>query len=192
MKTLILKCLCFTLFKSCLWLQLVFARHQNCFGFLLKLKICLCFQNKCLCGKRTKHCKFFSQQEYFHWLDLVSHFCRENFVLTLTRTHTHTHIWMSMYFSLNSGYVTYSRGTCPGHAWSIQLGLYVASTSLLWNKPSVSKYFLLPSPPVTLKPGVSSAVYKYIEVFFWYIKQKYIVCLHCCFHIKSFEVMNIF
>lgn len=164
MKTLILKGLCFILFKSCLWLQLVFPCHQNCFGFLLKLKICLCFQNKRLCGKRTKHCQFFSQQEYFHWLDLVSHFRRENFILTHTRAHTH--IWMFMYFALNSGYVTYFCGTCPGHAWSIQLGLYVASTSLLWNKPSVSKYFLLPSPPVTLKPGVSSAVYKYVEVFF--------------------------
>lgn len=110
---------------------------------------------------------------------------------TYVRTHTHTHLNVHV-CALNSGYVTYSCGTCPGHTWSIQLGLYVASTSLLWKKSSVSKYFLLPSPPVTLKLGVSSAVYKCIEVFFWCIEQIYIVCLHCYFHIKSFEAMNIF
>lgn len=107
--------------------------HQNCFGFLLKSKICLCFQNKCHCGKRPSIANFFSQQEYFHCLDLVNHFRTENFILThaCTHTHTHTHIWMFTYFALNSGYVKYSSGTRPGDAWSIQLGRYVASTSAL-------------------------------------------------------------
>lgn len=60
---------------------------------------------------------------------------------TYMYTHTHTHIWMSAYFALNSGYIKYSCGTCPGQAWSIKLGLYVTRTLLLWNKPSFSKYF---------------------------------------------------
>lgn len=83
---------------------------------------------------------------------------------TYIHVYTHTHIWMSTNFALKSGYVKYSCGTCPSQAWSVQLGLYVPSISV-WNKPPVCKYFLLPSPPITLKPGVSSAVYKYIEVF---------------------------
>lgn len=110
-------------------------------------------------------------------------------------TYTHTHIWVPTYFALNSGYIKCSCGTHPGKVCSILLGLSVAGTSLttpvelFWNKQSLSKYFLRPGPWVTLQPGVSSSVYKYIGVF---VKQKgEIYCISRCylfFHIKAFEV----
>lgn len=114
--------------------------------------------------------------------------CHSN---TCMYTHTHMHIWMPMYFALNSGYTKCSCGTRPGQVWSIQLGLFVASTSLttpvelFWNKRSLSKYFLLPGPWVTLQPRISSSLYKYINFF---VKQKReIHCMARCYCIFSHQ-----
>lgn len=115
-----------------------------------------------------------------------------------SKTHvcTLTRIWMPTYFTLSSGYVKCSCRTHPGQVWSIQLALFVAGTSLItpvelfWNKWSLSKCFLVRGPWVTLQPGISSSVHKYIVVF---VKQRRdLHCMSCCyfffFHIKIFEV----